>query len=162
MLIATPEKRILYMSATYEGTVHDKRIADEEALDFGTMTSGTPSRTPSGTPSGFGTFGKEVPEQVRTLLQDLGFQGYEPEGVCVVQPEKKPRGTSLTSEQKAANRDISRKRVVVEHAIGGVKVWRIVKEQIRSWLHAIRDQVMYLACGLHNFRLACRDRPIQP
>lgn len=154
MLIATPEKRILYMSETYEGTVHDKRIADEEALDFGTMTFGTPS--------GFGTFGKEVPEQVRTLLQDLGFQGYEPEGVCVVQPEKKPRGTSLTPEQKAANRDISRKRVVVEHAIGGVKVWRIVKEQIRSWLHAIRDQVMYLACGLHNFRLACRGAPIQP
>ena len=158
MLIATPEKRILYMSETYEGTVHDKRIADEEALDFGTMTSGTTS----GTTSGFGTFGKEIPEQVRTLLQDLGFQGYAPEGVSVVQPKKKPRGTSLTPEQKAANRAISRKRVVVEHAIGGVKVWRIVKEQIRSWLHAIRDQVMYLACGLHNFRLACRGAPIQP
>jgi hypothetical protein len=43
VLIATPEKRILYMSETYEGTVHDKRIADEEALDFGTMTSGTTS-----------------------------------------------------------------------------------------------------------------------
>ena len=160
MLIATPEKRILYMSETYEGTVHDKRIADEEALDFGTPTSGF--ETSGFETFGFGIFGKEVPEQVRTLLQDLGFQGYAPEGVRVVQPKKKPRGTSLTPEQKAANRDLSRKRVVVEHAIGGVKVWRIVKEQIRSWLHAIRDQVMYLACGLHNFRLACRGAPIQP
>ena len=142
------------MSETYEGTVHDKRIADEEALDFGT-TAGTTS-------SGFRTFGTEVPEKERMLLQDLGFQGYEPEGVCVVQPEKKPRGKSLTPEQKASNQEISRERVVVEHAIAGVKVWRIVKEQIRSWLHAIRDQVMYLACGLHNFRFACRDRPIQP
>jgi len=87
VLIATPEKRILYMSETYEGTVHDKRIADEEALDFGTMTSGTTS----GTTSGFGSFGKEIPEQVRTLLQDLGFQGYAPEGVSVVQPMCNPK-----------------------------------------------------------------------
>ena len=86
----------------------------------------------------------------------MGLMAY-----AFVQPKKKPRGKPLSPEQKAANRAISQERVVVEHAIGGVKVWRIVKEQIRSWLHAIRDQVMYLACGLHNFRLACRDGPIQ-
>ncbi|MGI9175889.1 MAG: transposase family protein [Rhodothermales bacterium] len=80
----------------------------------------------------------------------------------VVQPQKKPRGKELTPEQKAANRERSRERVVVEHAIAGVKGWRIVKEQIRSWLHAIRDQVMHLACGLYTFRLACRAGPIQP
>ena len=140
VLIAAPDKRVLYLSQTYEGSVHDKRVVDEEALDFGADH-----------------------EHGRTLelLQDLGFQGYAPKGVVVIQPMKKPRGKELTDEQKQANRAISRARVVVEHAIGGVKVWRIVKEQIRSWCHRLRDRVLYLACGLHNFRLKCRAHPIR-
>lgn len=140
MVIATAGKRVLYLSQTYEGTVHDKRIADEEDLDFG----------------------QDSFDVERVLLQDLGFQGYRPEGVQVIQPQKKPRGKALTVAQKESNRQKARERVVVEHAIGGVKVWRIVKEQIRSWLHPVRDQVMQLACGLHNFRLECRAGPIQP
>ena len=134
VLLADPEKRILYLSQTYEGTVADKRVADEEDLEFG---------------------------KTLELLQDLGFQGYKPKGVVVIQPMKKPRGGQLTDEQKQANRAKSRERVVVEHAIGSVKIWRMVKEVIRSWSHRLRDQVMYLACGLHNFRLACRADPIQ-
>ncbi len=134
MLLADAERRILYLSQTYEGSVHDKRIADEEDLEFG---------------------------KTLELLQDLGFQGYKPKGVVVVQPMKKPKGGQMTPEQKQANREKSRQRVVVEHAIGGVKIWRMVKEQIRSWCHWLRDRVMYLACGLHNFRLKCRAGPIQ-
>ena len=134
VLIAAPDKRVLYLSQTYEGSAHDKRVADEEDLEFG---------------------------KTLELLQDLGFQGYKPKGVVVVQPMKKPRGGQLTDEQTQANREKSRERVVVEHAIGGVKIWRMVKEQIRSWCHRLRDQVMYLACGLHNFRLKCRAGPIR-
>jgi hypothetical protein len=67
----------------------------------------------------------------------------------------------LTDAEKQTNREKSRERVVVEHAIGGVKVWRIVKEQIRSWCHRLRDRVLYVACGLHNFRLKCRAHPIR-
>ena len=134
MLLAAPDKRVLYLSQTYEGSVHDKRVADEEDLEFG---------------------------KTLELLQDLGFQGYKPKGVVVIQAMKKPRGRELTDEQKQANREKSRQRVVVEHAIGGVKIWRMVKEQIRSWCHRLRDQVMCLACGLHNFRLKCRSHPIR-
>lgn len=129
VVIADPSKAVLYLSATYEGSMHDKTIAEEEDLEFG--------------------------KSLR-LLQDLGFQAYEPDGVEVVIPTKKPRKKELTADQKAANREKSRERVVVEHAIGGLKIWRIVKETIRSWSHRLRDQVMYLACGLHNFRLKCR------
>ena len=45
-------------------------------------------------------------------------------------PTKKPRNKALTAEEKAANREKARERVVVEHAIGGLKIWRIVKETI--------------------------------
>lgn len=138
-MLADEARRILFLSQTYEGSAHDKRIADEEALIFGNE------------------LGKTL-----ELLQDLGFQGYAPAGVVILQPMKKPRGKSLTDAQKQANRELSRQRVVVEHAIGGVKTWRIVKEQIRSWCHALRDQVLYLACGLHNFRLNCRSGLYNP
>jgi len=114
--------------------MHDKTIAEEEDLEFG---------------------------KTLRLLQDLGFLAYAPNGVEVVIPTKKPRKKELTAEQKATNREKSRERVVVEHAIGGLKIWRIVKETIRSWSHRVRDQVMYLACGLHNFRLKCRASPIR-
>lgn len=134
VLLAAANKRILYLSQTYEGSAHDKRVADEEDLEFG---------------------------KTLELVQDLGFQGYKPKGVVVLQPMKKPRGGELTAEQKQANQAISRQRVVVEHAIGGVKVWRMGKEQIRSWCHRLRDRVLYLACGLHNFRLQCRAGPIR-
>ena len=134
MLIAAPDKRVLYLSQTYEGSVHDKRVADEEDLEFG---------------------------KTLELLQDLGFQGYKPKGVVVIQPMKKPRGKELTDEQKRSNREKSSRRVVVEHAIGGVKIWRVVKEIFRSWCAKLRDRVMVLACGLHNFRLMCRASPIQ-
>ncbi len=140
VLIAALDKWILYLSQTYEGSAHDKRVADEEALDFGA---------------------DDEHRKTLELLQDLGFQGYKPKGVVVIQPMKKPRGRELTEEQKTANRQISRQRVVVEHAIGGVKIWRMVKEQIRSWCHRLRDRVLYLACGLHNFRLKCRAGPIR-
>lgn len=139
VLVAAPEKRILYLSQTYEGRAHDKRIADEEALDFGQSQA----------------------DRVLELLQDTGFQGYKPAGVVVVQPMKKPRGKELTDEQKASNRQKSSHRVVVEHAIGGVKIWRVVKEVFRCWCGQLRDRVMVLACGLHNFRLMCRAGPIQ-
>ena len=100
-------------------------------------------------------------ERVLELLQDTGFQGYQPAGVFVIQPMKKPRGKELTDEQKESNRLISSQRVAVEHAIGGVKIWRVVKGVFRSWSRRLRDRVMVLTCGLHNFRLMCRAGPIQ-
>lgn len=138
VLVADPRRRILFLSQTYEGSTHDKPIADEAMLEFGSACAKT-----------------------RELLQDLGFQGYAPVGAVVLQPVKKPRGKALSAAQKQSNRELSRQRVVVEHAIGGVKTWRIVKEQIRSWCHLLRDRVMYLACGLHNFRLRCRADSIR-
>ncbi len=43
---------------------------------------------------------------------------------------KKPRGKPLTAEQKAENRRISRIRVRIEHVIGGVKRYRIIKQSV--------------------------------
>jgi hypothetical protein len=106
--------------------VHDKRIADEA--------------------------GYHLPEG-SVLAQDSGFQGFTLPGVTILQPKKKPRNDTLTPEEKAENQWISHIRVLVEHSIGGVKVYRIVHDVIRHWCSDIRDQVMKVCCGLFNLRL---------
>lgn len=126
MLLAGRYRRILYLSQTYEGSVHDKKIADEAEIGF---------------------------EQTVELLQDNGFEGYSPKNSVVFMPTKKPKGKELTEEQKQGNSALSSQRVVIENIIGQVKVWHIVKEKIRSYRHIVRDQVMYIACGLHNFKI---------
>jgi DDE superfamily endonuclease len=90
------------------------------------------------------------------LYQDKGFQGFCLQDVTIIQPKKKPSGGELTPPEKAANRRISSIRIRIEHAIGGVKRYRIVKDKIRLLKDGIRDAVMETCCGLHNFRLQYR------
>ena len=121
--------KVLYLSDTYEGKKHDKKIVDEEGYRF-----------PRGS----------------KILQDTGFQGHKPEGVTVLQPKKKPRGGELTPEEKIINRAISSIRVEVEHHIGGVKRAQIVVQKFRNRALGFVDDVMETACGLHNFRVSHR------
>ncbi len=72
----------------------------------------------------------------------------------MIQPLKKPKGKQLTESQKQENKAKSSVRVVVEHAIGRVKICRIVKDKICLWKPQIKDKLMQLCCGLHNFRLS--------
>jgi hypothetical protein len=117
---------IRFLSATYAGRVHDKRIADESNYQL-----------PEGS----------------VLGQDSGFQGFVVSGVTMLQPKKKPPKGKLTDEEKADNRWISHIRVLVEQSIGGVKIYRIVHDVIRHYASEIRDQVMEICCGLFNLRL---------
>ena len=121
--------KVLYLSDTYEGKKHDKKIADEEGYRF-----------PPGS----------------KLLQDTGFQGYQPEGATIVQPKKKPQNGELMPDEKIINRAISSIRVEVEHQIGGIKRCQIVVQKFRNRVEHFVDDVMETACGLHNFRLSYR------
>lgn len=120
---------ITFLSTTYEGSWHNKAMADCEAYVLPTDT---------------------------ILYQDLGFQGFAVAGVTIAQPKKKPRGGELQPDEKAANRRIASVRMRIEHVIGSVKRCRIVKDKLRLWREHIRDQVMETCCGLHNFRLQYR------
>jgi len=127
--------KVILLTPTCEGKKHDKKAADEASY---TLPEGS------------------------TLGQDTGFQGFSLAGVTMLQPKKKPRGRELTLEEKETNRLISRIRVRIEHAIGGVKRYRIVKDEIRNWKQGFRDKVMETCCGLHNFRLNFRPWHYQP
>ena len=123
---------ILFLSDTYEGSVHDKPIADA-----------TPYPLPDGS----------------ELIDDLGFLGYVLAGVQHTRPIKKPKGKELTPEQKAQNRKVAQRRIVAEHVISSVKRCRIVKDTVRLWKDGLRDMVMEVCCGLHNFRIRLTPWP---
>jgi hypothetical protein len=90
------------------------------------------------------------------LYQDKGFQGFFLPEITIYQPKKKPPGGELTPLEQAENRRLSSMRMRIEHAIGGVKRYRIVKDKIRLLKDRVRDTIMETCCGLHNFRLQCR------
>ena len=48
-------------------------------------------------------------------------------------------------------------RIVVEHLLSGGKRCRIVQEVFRNTQEFFADQVMAIACGLHNFRTTLRQ-----
>ncbi len=108
-----------------EGKKHGKKICDEEG-----------TRLPEGS----------------DLYRDTGFHGHEIVGVNIHQPKKKPRGGELSAEEKEENKLISRVRVIVEHVIAGIKRCRIVKDVFRNTKADYDDEVIELACALHNFR----------
>jgi hypothetical protein len=64
----------------------------------------------------------------------------------------------LTYAEKDRNRRIARRRIAVEHSIGGVKVFAIVRDIFRNLKTGFADVVMETACGLHNLRL---DFPVK-
>ena len=132
MVLADQSCRVPFLSDTYEGSTHDKPIADQ-----------TPYGLPDGSERG----------------QDLGFVGFSLDGVQITMPHKKPRGQQLTEAQKAENQVISHRRVRIEHIICSIKRCRIVKDTIRLWKDTARDMVMAICCGLHNFRLRLNPWP---
>ena len=120
---------IEYLSQTYSGKTHDKKVADLEDIHY---------------PPGSG------------LKKDTGFQGYEPHGVHTLQPKKKPKGKELGIADRFLNRLISSGRIKVEHVIASVKRCRIVKDVFRNTKKGFSDLAMSIACALHNFRVSLR------
>lgn len=133
MLLINAVLTILFLSETYEGRTHDKRIAEA-----------TPYPLPAGS----------------RLLQDLGFLAFTLDHVEIIMPTRKPRGRALTRRQKTANRRIARRRVRIEHVNSRVKRCRIVHDTCRLRKAGVRDLIMEVCCALHNFRV--RLTPWQP
>jgi DDE superfamily endonuclease len=127
--VITETCHICFLSHTYEGKASDKSPAE---LAGYTLPPGS------------------------CLYQDKGIQGFCLQDVTIVQPKKKPPGEELTPSEQATNRRISSIRIRVEHAIGGVKRYRIVKDKICLLKDGLRATLMETCCGLHNFRLQYR------
>lgn len=130
IVLTNPETtEVVFLGATQDGTMHDKRAIDEEHLET-TIKA--------------------------TLGFDLGFEGLEIPNVQIVLPWKKPKGKELTELQKQQNTCFARRRIKVEHAIAGIKRNRSVQDIYRNIKENTDDLFMSVACGLHNLRVAYR------
>jgi hypothetical protein len=87
------------------------------------------------------------------LYKNIGYQGYRPDGAKIVQPVRKSRGKELSEEDKISNREVSRLRARVEHAIGGIKFMRIVKEECRLRANSFVERLFSTCAALHNLRI---------
>ncbi len=105
-VIADKDKRIRYLGPTVEGKKHD----------YGTFKDEFPPERS----------GKPPPKGMKFWM-DTGYTGVKKDypQLNVVMPKKRPRGKELTKGEKKANKSVSGFRVRVEHAIGGVKRFRI-------------------------------------
>ena len=92
---------------------------------------------------------------------DLGYQGIQTtyQGERIYIPHKKPRKSKrkpdpqLTPQQKQENRALAKLRVPVEHAIGGIKRFRILASTYRNHKAGFEDNIIAIAAGLWNFWL---------
>lgn len=63
---------------------------------------------------------------------DSGYQGLQKQHANTELPTKKSKHHPLTPEEKAANRQLARARVVSEHINARLKVFRILSERYRN------------------------------
>ena len=75
---------------------------------------------------------------------DSGYQGSD-----LRVPKKKPRKGQLSDEEKHSNRVLAKERIVAEHGIGKMKIWRIAADRYRNppRRHTV---MMKNVAGLHN------------
>jgi DDE superfamily endonuclease/Helix-turn-helix of DDE superfamily endonuclease len=121
---------ITFASHHFTGAVADKKVADLEEIRFPPDTY---------------------------LWTDLGFVGYENNAVNLIIPHKKPKNAELTQAQKDDNQMIASYRIRNEHAIGGMKRCRIMKDVIRIHNSDKRDIVFSACAALHNLRTVFRN-----
>jgi len=109
-IITAENQRIIDITATYPGSVHDKKIFDKEKTI------------------------KKIPKQ-STCLDDLGYLGVPKENPehKIFLPYKKKKGQKKLSEvEREFNKQHARKRIKVEHVFGRIKKFRICSETYRG------------------------------
>lgn len=147
-VISTACQWILFFGLTVAGSVHDYGRFKEE-FPF---------------PEGGGKEALATWFEDFVLWLDLGYQGIQKKyaAKAIKMPHKKPRKSktnpspSLTPEQKTENQAISRVRVIVEQAIGGLKRLGILVQRFRNHTKDFVDEAGIIGAGLWNWKLKCK------
>lgn len=87
------------------------------------------------------------------LLADSGYQGLSKLHDRSWTPKKKSKKRQLTKDERRANRELSRRRIVVENVIRSLKIFRILLERYRNRRKRFSLRFNLIA-GLYNFELS--------
>ncbi len=96
----------------------------------------------------------DVPKDVMSMF-DLGFLGVEKDYPAEQKsslPIKKEKDHELTADEKEYNKNHSRKRIVIEHAICRIKKYKIINDVFRNRLRRY-DRISDIVSGLVNYRI---------
>ena len=136
--MSLPDKLLVFLGRTFRGHHHDDTMLKHE-------------------------FPPEVEWltdlQVRVDRGSLGIQS-DDRGDQMDIPTKKPRKSQknpnpqLSDEQRAANTALSRVRIFIEHAIGGMKRYNILVHTFRNRIEHFEDDVIGVCAGLWNLVLS--------
>ena len=139
LVICDHQRHLLFVSPLFGGSVHDYAI----------MKS---------------LFDPALPWfEDLTVRLDLGFLGAEKDygaSSNIILPHKKPRKSKknpfpeLTSDQKEENRKLAKVRILVEHAIGGMKHFHCLTHRIRNQSISLMNQFFSLSAGLWNVKIS--------
>lgn len=126
-VVVNNKKKILVLTPTKHGRVHDKKMSDK----FSVITT--------------------IPDEV-SILADTGFQGIQKQHPNVFIPKKRSKYYLFTESDRQWNRLISSTRIVVEHAIAGIKRYKVAADIFRN-KNGLDDIFMELSAGLWNYHL---------
>ncbi len=122
-IVVEPTGRIYTVSHTYKGRTHDFSIRKQE---------------------------KPLPDHA-IKYADSGYQGWQKRTSNVTIPIKKKRGMALSDEDKRHNQRLASVRVVVEHVIRRLKVFKILGNVYRNFQRKYHMRFNIIA-GLVNMK----------
>jgi hypothetical protein len=146
--MSSADKLIVFLGQTFSGRVHDYTIPVRGKPSQGTLLK---TEFPV----------KDLWFKDVAALFDLGYQGVQKDykGACIRVPHKKPRKNKrnqkpqLTDPQKQENRALAKLRIFIEHAIGGIKRYRILVTPYRNHKANFEDDVVVISAGLWDLWL---------
>jgi hypothetical protein len=136
--MSLPDKRIVFLGRTFRGHHHDDTMLQQAfppEVDWCTAL------------------------KVRVERGSLGMKS-DDSGDQIAIPTQKPRKSQqhpnpqLSDEQRAAHTAVSRVRICIEHAIGGMKRYNILVHTFRNRIEHFEDDVIGVCAGLWNLVLS--------
>lgn len=136
-VMTTMKRWIVFLGLTTQGSMHDYQLLKEELHWY------------DGQKSWF---------ELLEIFVDLGYKGIGKDFLIgkLNIPNRKPRKTKknpnpkLTEEQKEHNKAVGQTRILVEHAIGSMKFFNILKQDYRNRRCDFDDLSIEICAGLHN------------
>ena len=98
------------------------------------------------------SIGSGIAKRIKALC-DKGYQGILAFHRNTELPKKKPKKGTLTAEEKAENRRISKQRICIEHVNAKMKVFKILALPYRNRRKRFQLRANLIA-GILNYELA--------
>jgi len=145
-LVSDDDHHIRAISTAVPGALHDKALADQVQT-----VAQLPDECELLADKGYQGLANQVP--LLTIRDAVNGATAAVPRVRVLTPVKQRKGQELLPDQVAFNQAVSSLRIRVEHDIGWLKNWAILRTRFRC-AHPIYPSIMQTVCGFVNIQTA--------